>query len=279
MNTYFLPKAFDVDISAPYCCDRQLGENRTAPHWHSGAEIIFMVKGSAEVLFNNSWHRLHENAMLFVPRGQLHCCRCTDPHAEKIVMGFTEKCFEQNSIELSLPADILNHCVFHNLENTPLPALFCAFDAHCHNKEQYTENLLAKAALFQTYAYLLAFWSSIGIPVNNQNRDTIGDAIHAYIEAHFAEDISPYTVAKQLNISYSSLSQKMKTLTEESFIKYVNRTRIEQAKKLLAVTEKSVTEICFECGFSSTSYFIKVFRELTDMTPLVYRRLVNRVMR
>ncbi len=275
MNTYFLPKTFDLDIHAPYCCTRQHGESQTTPHWHSGAEIIFMVKGSAAVWFNNAWHELHENAMLFVPRGQLHCCRCTDPHAEKIVMGFTEKCFEKNGVKVSLPAEIHSHCVFHDLKNTPLPALLNNFDAHCQSKAPYKEHLLATAALFQIYAYLLTFWEEHGIAINNTERDTVGDAIHTYIETHFAEDLSPYTVAKQLNISYSSLSQKMKVLTDESFIKCVNRTRVEHAKKLLAVTEKSVTEICFECGFSSTSYFIKVFRELTTMTPHVYRKRVN----
>jgi two-component system response regulator YesN len=77
-------------------------------------------------------------------------------------------------------------------------------------------------------------------------------------------------------MSYSSLAKKMKLLEDESFIKCVNRVRTENAKKLLAITEKSITEISFECGFSSTSYFIKIFRELTGMTPKIYRSLVNK---
>lgn len=275
MNTNFVPKDFDRDVRAPYCSDRQFGTGQTTPHWHSGAEIIFMVKGTADVLFNNSWHRLTENALLFIPRGQLHCCRCSDPNAEKLVMGFTEACFEKEGIGLSLPAEINEHCVLYGLENTPLPALFHAFEAHCNGKERYTEHLLAKAALFQLYAYLLTVWEKRGISIRDKGRDSVGAAIYAYIDSHFAEDISPYTAAAELHMSYSSLSRKIQELENESFIKYVNRIRIEHAKRLLAVTDKSVTEISLECGFTSTSYFIKLFRELTDMTPKFYRGLVT----
>ena len=51
--------------------------------------------------------------------------------------------------------------------------------------------------------------------------------------------------------------------------------RVEHAKKLLALTEKNVTEIGLECGFSVTSYFIKIFHQFTHMTPKAYRNLIK----
>lgn len=276
MHTYYLPKTFDLNINAPFCCEHQFGTNQTTPHWHSGIEIIYMVKGEAELWFNNSWHKLNQNSMLFVPRGQLHCCRCSDQYAEKIVMGFTEGCFDKNSIPVTLPAEINNHCIFRDLEKTQIPEWLNHFENHCTKKDQYSESLMAKAIIFQIYAYILNFWENAGISVNNKNHGNNGTEIYSYIEKHFAENISPYTAAKHLNMSYSSLAKKMKLLEDESFIKCVNRIRTENAKKLLAITEKSITEISFECGFSSTSYFIKIFRELTGMTPKIYRSLVNK---
>lgn len=275
MNTYYLPKTFDLDINAPFCCDHQLGKNQTSPHWHSGIEIIFMVKGEAEVWFNNSWHKLDQSSMLFIPQGQLHCCRCTDPYAEKIVMGFTEGCFDKNSIPFALPAEINNHCIFRDLEHSQIPEWLNSFESHCIKKDRCAEYLLAKSDIFRIYAYILNSWENSGISVNNKSHNSSTE-IYNYIEKHFTENISPYTAAKHLNMSYSSLAKKMKLLEEDSFIKCVNRLRIENAKKLLAITEKSITEISFECGFSTTSYFIKIFRELTGMTPKVYRSLVNK---
>ena len=88
MNKYFLPKDFDISINKDYCSEYQYGTNSTSPHWHSGAEIIFVVKGTVNIMFNNSWYTLEKGSMLFVPPNQLHCCNCTDNNAEKIVIGF-----------------------------------------------------------------------------------------------------------------------------------------------------------------------------------------------
>ena len=65
-----------------------------------------------------------------------------------------------------------------------------------------------------------------------------------------------HIINTQLGTSYNSL---------------LNKIRIENAKKLLISSEKSITEICFDCGFQNTSYFIKTFKVLTLMTPGKYR--------
>ncbi|MGQ9491544.1 MAG: helix-turn-helix domain-containing protein [Anaerolineae bacterium] len=56
-------------------------------------------------------------------------------------------------------------------------------------------------------------------------------------------------------------------------IAYLNRYRIQQAKQLLTNTHKTITEIALEVGFSSSSYFSRIFRRKTGMTPEAYRRL------
>ena len=275
MKRYFLPKAFDLDINDNYCSDYQIGKSQTSTHWHSGAEIIFIINGSADVLFNNAWHKLKENSMLFVPPGQLHCCRCNDATTEKIVMGFTEKCLGKSGIGLSLPPEVNQRCILHNLQNTPIPQLLKEFDAHCKNNDFYNEELLAKSVLFQVYAFMISYWASFGLNINERSRNKISYALYEYIESHYTEDVSPYTVAKEFNMSYSALAKKMQETGNTSFTKAVNHVRVENAKKLLAVTDKNITEIGFECGFSTTSYFIKNFKQLTGMTPKAYRQLVK----
>ena len=53
MNRYFLPKEFDAEKD--YCSEYQYGKNTTHPHWHSGAEIIYVTAGEADVM-REMWH-------------------------------------------------------------------------------------------------------------------------------------------------------------------------------------------------------------------------------
>lgn len=273
MNSSFLPKAFDIDINNSYCSSYQYGTNTTNPHWHSGAEIIFVVKGYVDFMFDNSWHTLKEGSLLFIPPMAVHCCSCTDINAEKIVIGFTDKSLGKGGVGLSLPSEIKKHCILHNLENTNLPYLVECFNQHCADLSLYSEDLIAKSFLFQIYAYLIKHWDSLGIKINDRVQSKTASKIYEYIENHYLEDISPYEVAKKLNISYSYLARSIQKFSGTSFIKCVNQVRVENAKKLLALTEKSVTEIGLECGFSVTSYFIKTFQQITHMTPKAYRNL------
>ena len=54
--------------------------------------------------------------------------------------------------------------------------------------------------------------------------------------------------------------------------RYIMQTRISHARELMATTTLSTEEIAEKSGFSSVTYFHRVFRELTDTTPAAYRR-------
>ena len=124
-------------------------------------------------------------------------------------------------------------------------------------------------------AFLIRYWSSMGIDLDQSSQNKTASMIYKYIEAHYMDELSPYKIARQFNISYSGLAKAIQKYNHTTFIQCVNQIRIENAKKLLALTDKSITEIGLECGFSVTSYFIKVFHQLTNMTPRAYRDLLK----
>ena len=57
-----------------------------------------------------------------------------------------------------------------------------------------------------------------------------------------------------------------------SFNDYLNFVRITEAEKLLVSSDKTVTEIAYETGFSSSSYFIKIFERYKGMPPSAFRK-------
>jgi len=82
--------------------------------------------------------------------------------------------------------------------------------------------------------------------------------------------------ARITNLSYSYFSRLFKRVMNKSFTEYVNYVRLSEAQRLLATTEKSVTEISMDVGFSTTSYFIETFRKRFGITPKEFRQVLKK---
>ncbi|MCC3376740.1 response regulator [Cohnella sp. REN36] len=96
-----------------------------------------------------------------------------------------------------------------------------------------------------------------------------------YVQAHFKEEITLTEMAARTNFSVSHFSALFKKHTGQSLVGYVNRLRVDKAKKLLRSTSFSVAEIAEMTGFSSTSYFTRVFKASIDLPPLEYKKRMN----
>lgn len=92
-----------------------------------------------------------------------------------------------------------------------------------------------------------------------------------YLETHFGEPTQVHEAARICGMSESHFMSFFKRATGQSFMAYLNHCRIERAQALLALTDKSVSDISQEMGFCDQSYFGTVFRKLVGMTPAGYR--------
>ncbi len=91
-----------------------------------------------------------------------------------------------------------------------------------------------------------------------------------YIRAHLHYALSLEDVANELNINPKYLSRLFVNHLGEKFSAFVQRERVMEAKNLLDNTERSIADISNSLGFSSQSYFIKVFTKYIGMTPGQY---------
>src|SRR5712671_1202276 len=96
--------------------------------------------------------------------------------------------------------------------------------------------------------------------------------VAAYIEEHVADDIPLATLAELARLSPYHFSRSFKHSFGMPPHRYHANRRIEQAKRLLANRELSVTAIALDVGFSETSTFTAAFHRLTGQTPSGYRR-------
>lgn len=91
------------------------------------------------------------------------------------------------------------------------------------------------------------------------------------IDNYFYSDLKLEEIANRFSISVSSLCHQFKKETNTSLIDYKLNCQINEAKNLLRVTDMSMTQISSAIGFNSSSYFAKIFKIKTGITPSQYR--------
>lgn len=99
-----------------------------------------------------------------------------------------------------------------------------------------------------------------------------------YIEENISQKITLSDAAKLVNMSDSAFSHFFKRQTNISFITYINNLRVAKACDLLANTELSASEICYDCGFNNKSNFIRLFSKRKNMTPIEYRNHISQLL-
>lgn len=91
------------------------------------------------------------------------------------------------------------------------------------------------------------------------------------INSYYAEDLSLQGVASQINVNPSYLSRLFKQEKKENFISYLTRVRIDHAKAFLLSKELRIYEIADKVGYHNYTYFSKIFKKNTGLTPEEYR--------
>jgi len=95
--------------------------------------------------------------------------------------------------------------------------------------------------------------------------------INAYIEKVYMEDISLASIAKYFNYNSSYFCKIFKENMDISFWEYVSRIRIENSKKLLLETKKTVGQIAEAVGYNNRFSYIRTFKKYTSVIPSEYR--------
>ncbi|MMZ68102.1 HTH-type transcriptional regulator YesS [compost metagenome] len=78
-------------------------------------------------------------------------------------------------------------------------------------------------------------------------------------------------VARHLGMNPSHFSRIYKSETGETFIEYVTRIKMEQAKEAFEQSDITTQQVAQSLGYDNTSYFIKLFRTHTGYSPKEYR--------
>lgn len=106
---------------------------------------------------------------------------------------------------------------------------------------------------------------------NNDPKQKLIDKARFLIQESFDNILDMEKLASQLPMGYSSFRKVFKELTGESPNQYHINLRLERAKQLLEITLLNISEIAFQTGFETVSYFSKLFKKKNGVSPKAYR--------
>lgn len=99
-----------------------------------------------------------------------------------------------------------------------------------------------------------------------------------YIERNYQDKITVDQLADILALGRRNLERRFKKATANTVVEYIQRVKIEAAKKQLESGRKNVNEVMYETGYSDEKAFRTVFRKITGLSPLAYRNKYNKEM-
>ena len=132
-------------------------------------------------------------------------------------------------------------------------------------------SILEKMASQKEYQFLS---SPIIRGAINENDSVRLNKVYKYVINNYHQEITLKKVAALANFSTPAFCKYFKKRTNKTFIQFLNEIRIAHACRLLAEEDHSVATICYTCGYTNVSYFIKQFKAITGFTPLNYKKKI-----
>ncbi len=95
--------------------------------------------------------------------------------------------------------------------------------------------------------------------------------VKQYIQTHYSENMTLETIARQINLAPTYLCLLFREKTGQTMNSYITSIRMEKARQLLADVNLKLFDISLAVGYPNPSYFTRLFRKYTGMTPTEYR--------
>lgn len=256
-------------------------------HWHSEIQFCLVTAGSLLFFVNGKQIPLEVGEGVFINSGYLHMARPA-PGADAAYI-----CLDADPRLLgSFPGSLVERDYVQPFLADPAMADRALRPAVPWQK-QVLEQLAQGYELFERMAFgdelrLAALLAQMWLALL-ENRPQVSEQSHrrlqenalaqgviAYISRQYDKRLSLRQIAQAVSFSGSECCRVFKKVTGETIFDYLRGYRLARAMELLAGTQLSVSQIAYDTGFCSTSYFIETFKASLDMTPLQYRKTLCR---
>ncbi len=241
-------------------------------HLHTDVELIYVVSGQADVKIKDTVFSMKKDDVLVINSSIQHSIET----AEKTLLCSIKFDYRILVHVIKKPNSVFVCNSLTDRDRSYLAIIKYCRDIIYHEVVGYGKTDTLKYSML--YALLNELIENFMIDDSydeiseNYDADEKLQTIIRYVHTNYQEGISLSDLARQMYTSTSTLSRLFKKQTGTYFAEYVNQVRTRYAVDELLYTEKNMTRIAMDCGFSNASVFTKVFRETYNMAPTEYRQ-------
>lgn len=244
--------------------------------------LFYLLDGEGVLSVNGVEYAMSSNTSVFLPPESHYRFSFRDAQRVKIYVIDFDLTDAYSELEESLTTASEVDFSQEKVLKYPIPEPFrgvCVLHGARGVKENVAgavELFLERDPYFRERASALVKLALLGLIAEAEGGVKDGGPVEraiGYIRKNFAStSLSNKQIAEQLHYHPYYISRVMKEQTGMTLGEYITDYRLRMAKNYLITTSASVTEIAEMCGFGSYTYFIRIFRESTGLSPLRYRR-------
>ncbi|KAF2514246.1 helix-turn-helix domain-containing protein [Flavobacterium foetidum] len=250
------------------------------PSKHSCHTLIFIASGQHVMKLGHQEYITRDNEMIMVPAGQIFSLE----NVNNIHKGYICQFHPDILIRKYGSRELLNEFDFLKISGNPKISLPPEDIKDIVNilkrlKKEYSETAFTDLNIVQSYLITLFY---------EMNKNTVktvkGISAAEVITSKFTELIHDYIKTQHqvnyysslLNVTPNHLNKCVKTVTGKSAVKWIDENILLEAKYLLFQTTLSVGEIATQVGFEDQSYFSRFFKKAEGISPIRYRKMIDK---
>ena len=249
----------------------EIGKDAYFKIWHATDPhmIIYMNSDGGSIVCSEKTYPISKGVLCFIGAGKYHYTMPDEPEIyDRSKLYIPEKMLEQfseNGFLKKFSNEALIYAIIPEEKRDEVERLF-------YEIEETEEDPQYKDALFLSSAMkLLVLLDQHSLESTQQTTGFINKAVE-YISDHIFQELTIDEICSAIHISKYHFCRTFRTTMNMTVMDYILKTRIVMAEGMLRKDRFSVSEISEKCGFSSISYFCRVFKEENGLTPLGYRR-------
>lgn len=249
------------------------------PHYHSYLEIIQILEGSAQMQINNEYIHLEAEDIILVGANEIHwlsgVCKHIVLHINPLSLIQVQRNFDELfpcSLEYRWLKKHGNFSFLHKVISTNLQRFISLYSSRPKGFV-----LFMMSYLYELLGNIESHSASTAEACSSKTTYKKDDLkrLHIvldFINENYDQEIAIDDICALVNLTPNYFCRFFKKYMGKTFFEYLHHYRCSQAEVLFYSTDLSITEIAMRVGFSSISYFDKVYRKIKGYAPSVERR-------
>ncbi|MCR4683649.1 MAG: AraC family transcriptional regulator [Clostridiales bacterium] len=255
---------------------------RDYSHSHTSLALTYIIHGEADHVINGEFTRISDGNYFIIDLGSWHSCRVLSGSISLINIIFTAGIIDRSLPETTGVGDLLSSPafalpsgkgkfgiadrVFHD-SDLEIGMLFSRALQECQKGDLCWKSIV-RGLISEI---LISMVRKVSLPeTGNPGMDIVFNC-KTYITEHFSENLTLSDICKKLGYSVPYVSSKFRETVGMTFSQYLQKERINRSRALLLCTNLSVEEICARVGYHNSTFFYRIFKKETGVSPREYR--------